>query len=225
MRLAVVAATGGIGRHVLDQALAAGHRVTALVRTPRNVHRDVPSLALDLTHDAVASDVLMALAETDAVISCLGPRHCDESGIVAPGTRVLAEAMRTTGSHRLVVVTGAGVSIVPTPSIPQPPRREPGAGWWNQYVATTLAVALLGEHFVDVAHAEHELRLAGDQGLSWTALRAPFLTDGPLTERYRTTIGHSVPRGVRLSRADTAHALLEAVEDPRTFRTAVAAAY
>ncbi|MGO8887986.1 MAG: NAD(P)H-binding protein [Streptosporangiaceae bacterium] len=34
MKLAIIAATGGIGRQVLDQALAAGHDVTAIVRNP-----------------------------------------------------------------------------------------------------------------------------------------------------------------------------------------------
>ena len=34
MKLTVVAATGGIGEQVLEQALAAGHEVTAVVRNP-----------------------------------------------------------------------------------------------------------------------------------------------------------------------------------------------
>jgi hypothetical protein len=34
MKLTIFAATGGIGRHVLDQAHAAGHDITAVVRDP-----------------------------------------------------------------------------------------------------------------------------------------------------------------------------------------------
>ncbi|MFE9426833.1 NAD(P)-dependent oxidoreductase [Kitasatospora sp. NPDC006697] len=34
MKLTILAASGGIGRHLLDQALAAGHEVTAVVRQP-----------------------------------------------------------------------------------------------------------------------------------------------------------------------------------------------
>ncbi|MBO0893843.1 MAG: NAD(P)H-binding protein, partial [Acidimicrobiales bacterium] len=34
MRLTIFAATGGIGRQLLDQASAAGHQVTAVVRNP-----------------------------------------------------------------------------------------------------------------------------------------------------------------------------------------------
>ncbi|MYV67428.1 NAD(P)H-binding protein, partial [Streptomyces sp. SID2131] len=34
MRLTVFGATGGVGREVVRQALAAGHEVTAVVRNP-----------------------------------------------------------------------------------------------------------------------------------------------------------------------------------------------
>jgi len=36
MKLTIFAATGGIGRHILEQAVAAGRDVTAVVRTPKN---------------------------------------------------------------------------------------------------------------------------------------------------------------------------------------------
>ena len=37
MKLTVIAATGGIGREVLQQALAAGHDVTAVARHPERL--------------------------------------------------------------------------------------------------------------------------------------------------------------------------------------------
>jgi NAD(P)-dependent dehydrogenase (short-subunit alcohol dehydrogenase family) len=37
MKLTIFAATGGIGRQLLEQALAAGHDVTAVVRNPKNL--------------------------------------------------------------------------------------------------------------------------------------------------------------------------------------------
>ena len=49
MKLTIVAATGGIGRHLLDQALDGGHVVTAVVRNPSKLHRHVESAAVDLT--------------------------------------------------------------------------------------------------------------------------------------------------------------------------------
>ena len=220
MKLAIVAATGGVGRHLVDQALEAGHSVTALVRNPAKLHVQVPATAVDLaTPDTTA--LREALVGQDAVLSCLGPRGTGEYGIVEPGTRALARAMHEAGCRRIVAVSGSGVSTVPTPSRPNPPRREPGAGLWNRYIATPLGRRVLGAHFVDVAMMEHVLRTSG---LDWTAVRPPYLSDGPMTGRYRTAVGHSVPGGVRLSRADTAHLMLRVLDNPAMIGQAVGAA-
>lgn len=39
MKLTIVAATGGVGRQALEQAEAAGHEVTAVVRNPAKLTR------------------------------------------------------------------------------------------------------------------------------------------------------------------------------------------
>jgi putative NADH-flavin reductase len=220
MKLAIVAATGGVGRHLVDQAQAAGHTVTALVRNPANLHVSVPAVAVDLAAPDAAV-LREALVGQDAVLSCLGPRGTGEYGIVEPGTRAITEAMHDAGCRRIVAVSGLGVSTVPTPSRPDPPRREPGAGLWNQYVATPLGRRVLGAHFVDVAMMEHVLRTSG---LDWTAIRPPYLSDGPATGRYRIAMGHGVPWGVRLSRADAAHLMLRVLDDPAMVGQAVGAA-
>jgi hypothetical protein len=77
-----------------------------------------------------------AVNGVDAVLSGLGSRNRSEVGIVSQGTRAIVDAMRSTGGGRLVVVSGAGVSTVPTPNHPNAPRREPGSGFLNRYVNT-----------------------------------------------------------------------------------------
>ena len=39
MKLAIIAATGGVGQQLLRQALGAGHDVTAVVRNPAKLRR------------------------------------------------------------------------------------------------------------------------------------------------------------------------------------------
>src|SRR5258708_27812658 len=76
MRLTVFAATGGIGRHLVDQAVAAGHDVTAVARSPRNLPADgrFRVVAADLANPDPA--VLASAVEgADAVLSALGPRN------------------------------------------------------------------------------------------------------------------------------------------------------
>jgi nucleoside-diphosphate-sugar epimerase len=49
MKLTIIAATGGIGRELLQQAVAAGHDVTAVVRNPAKLSRPVRAITTDLT--------------------------------------------------------------------------------------------------------------------------------------------------------------------------------
>ncbi|SDU84802.1 NAD(P)-dependent oxidoreductase [Jiangella alkaliphila] len=61
MKLTVVAATGGVGRHVLEQAVDAGHDVTAIVRNPAGLTRPVRTEVADLAApDAAALESAVA---------------------------------------------------------------------------------------------------------------------------------------------------------------------
>jgi putative NADH-flavin reductase len=53
VKLALFGATGGVGRPVLSQAIAAGHTVTAVVRNPSKLSANVEVVRQDLA----ASDV------------------------------------------------------------------------------------------------------------------------------------------------------------------------
>lgn len=199
MRLAIFAATGGVGRHLVDQALEAGHEVRAVVRRPQALHRELPVVTVDLS-DPDPEMLVRAISGVDVVCSCLGPRGRSEIGVLSPGTRVIIDAMNKAGAQRIVAVSGASVSTVPRPGRPNPPGREPG----------------------DVAMMEDALR---SSDLDWTAVRAPLLTKGPLPGNYRMAEGHKVPRGFRLSRADTAHFMLSTLDNPNTVKRALAVAY
>ena len=48
MKLTIFAATGGIGRQALEQAVAAGHDVTAVVRNPQKLSPGVRAVRADL---------------------------------------------------------------------------------------------------------------------------------------------------------------------------------
>ena len=73
MRLTIVAATGGIGRELLRQAIAAGHDVTAVVRDPSKITAPVRVVRADLAHADPAA-LADAVKGADAVLSGLGAR-------------------------------------------------------------------------------------------------------------------------------------------------------
>src|SRR4051812_18786228 len=73
MNLTVFGATGGIGRHVVSQALDAGHHVTAYARNPAKLNLTHPNLTVIAGELSDRAAVGRAVAGADAVISALGP--------------------------------------------------------------------------------------------------------------------------------------------------------
>src|SRR5258707_13876569 len=93
MKLTIIAATGGVGRQLLEQAVAAGHDVTAVVRNPAKLTRPVRVVTADLAAAEPAA-LEPAIAGADARLSGLGPHSNADAGIAAPGTRTITAAMR-----------------------------------------------------------------------------------------------------------------------------------
>lgn len=204
MKLTIFAATGGIGRQVVEQALAAGHDVTAVVRNPGKMTADVRTVTADLAAPD-QSALESAVGGADAVISGLGPRRLSEAGITAPGTRAIVSAMKARGVRRLVVVSAAPVGTVPSPGRPNTPRHDPGDGFFMRHLLGPAIKFALRRHYADLAVMEDVLR---ESDLDWTVVRPPRLTNGPRTGRYRTAIGRNLRRGARVSRADVADLML-----------------
>ncbi|MEK3835599.1 NAD(P)H-binding protein [Paenibacillus sp. FSL M7-0896] len=134
MKLAIIGATGGTGRKVMELALAAGHEVIAVVRRPEALS---PAAGLTIRQGDVfdRSSMILALAGSEAVISCIGPPSnfspdaAGKKGLVnlkagknvmaanfSPGT-VMSEgipnilaACRHHGVQRLVMQSGINLS-------------------------------------------------------------------------------------------------------------------
>ncbi|MFB6894963.1 NAD(P)-dependent oxidoreductase [Streptomyces hydrogenans] len=212
MKLTVFGATGGIGQEIVRQALGAGHEVTAVVRDPARFAVTGERLEVHRADLGDAGALRPAVAGRDAVLSGLGARSRADAatGIAARLTRPVLTAMDAEGVRRLVVVSAAPVG--PTPE---------GEGLLDKAV---LAVVnnVLKDVYADLRVMESELAASATD---WTSVRPPKLTDRPLTGRYRTVVGGTPPRGRTLARADVAHAMLAALDDPSTVRQGVGVAY
>lgn len=206
MHITVFGATGGTGSQVVSQALAAGHEVTAIVRDPGRLTTRHERL------DVQTGDVLEAitLADTDAVISALGPRSKAETaaGVLENGVRTIVTAMQAAQVRRLLVVSVAPLAP-PDPHDTLPYR----------LLMKPMISRLLADSYADTARMEEVVR---GSGLEWTIVRPPRLTNKPRTGKYRTAIDRTVRRGYTIGRADLADLLLRSVEVPATVKTAVA---
>ena len=154
--------------------------ITAVVRNPAKLPAQVDVVRQDLANpnNEVLAD---ALCDADAVVSAVGPNVPAQAGIVARATAAITQAMAGGGVRRLVVISAAPVGVVPSAHRPHPPRYDPGDDLLMRYLLSPLIRLLFGRHYIDLAAMEDLLR---NGGLDWTAIRPPWLTNGPLSETY-----------------------------------------
>jgi putative NADH-flavin reductase len=188
MKLAIFGASGATGRHLVQQALDAGHSITALLR-------DADSLPLDhvrlsrvvgaLDHMSTVESVVQG---ADAVISVLGARKGGAPTICSDGMRSILPAMQSAGVRRLVALSAYGASETHDASL------------FIRFVR-----AVISEKMRDKDRMEDLVRASATD---WTLVRPPALTNGTATGDYRS--GSALRPGMmgRLSRADLADFML-----------------
>lgn len=191
MHLALFGGTGRTGRPLLDAALAAGHTVTALARSPSALP---PHARLTVVEGSVTDPdaVARTVAGTDAVASTLGPSKTSPPDVMTQAAHHIVAAMQGAGVRRIVSVLGAGVAD----------PRDPG-GLGPAFMRGVMA--LVARRILDDARGHADVLRAS--GLDWTIVRPPRLTTKPATGRYATGYvamgpGHEIPR------ADLAHFML-----------------
>ncbi|MER3390701.1 MAG: NAD(P)H-binding protein [Microcella sp.] len=196
--IALFGGTGKTGRHVLAQALDAGHTVRALARRPES---------LELTHDrltVIAGDVRDAAAVrqtvtgADAVISVFGQVKGSPPTLQTEGTQVIVDAMADEGIGRIISLSGGGLRAVEHDQ-PRLPDRI------IRFLLQRLSPQVLSD-------AESHLAVLRASHLDWTVARGPRLTDAPATGSYRVGwVG--VNASTQIARADLASFILTQLDD------------
>ena len=69
--------------------------------------------------------------------------------------------MQAPDIQRLVVISAAPVSTVPSPSRPKPPRHDPGDGFFMRHLVAPLLKATLRERYADLNLMEDVVRESG----------------------------------------------------------------
>ncbi|MFJ9907635.1 NAD(P)-dependent oxidoreductase [Streptomyces sp. NPDC101152] len=210
MNLTVFGATGGIGQEVVRQALAAGHRVTAVVRDPARFEVTGTGLEVFRADLTAPEAVRPAVAGRDAVLSGLGARSRKDAGVATRLTRTVLRAMEAEGVRRVLVVSAAPVGP------------EPEDDGLLDRGMRGIVSSLLKDIYADLREMEDELARSGTD---WTSVRPPRLQNKPLTGSYRVVVGGFPRRGRFIARADVAHAMLGMIDDPGTAKEGVGVAY
>lgn len=106
----LIGASGFVGTAILNELLARGHRVTAVVRNPGKIGIKSPSLTVVQADVTDTSALVAACKGRDAVISAYNPGWANPN-IYEETLRnypLILEAVRQSGVRRLLCVGGAG---------------------------------------------------------------------------------------------------------------------
>ncbi|WP_313145564.1 NAD(P)H-binding protein [Stenotrophomonas sp.] len=125
MKIALVGATGNIGRQIARHALANGHQVTAVVRGEKDLPAELAGAQLAIAALDDTDALAAVIAGHDVLASAYGPRPGDDIAQIATVAEQLVAAARQANVPRVVVVGGAGsleiapgVQLVDTPDFP-----------------------------------------------------------------------------------------------------------
>jgi putative NADH-flavin reductase len=200
MQLTIFGASGATGTCLVNEALAAGHEVTAVVRDPARMRVPAGERLRVITADVLdPGSIAPAVTGADAVITAIGPPGTAASTLRRDSTRSIIEAMRKAGSGRLLVVSGSIVG-------------NEGESFYLRYLLKPVARRTFLRHvYADFLATENEVH---DSGLDWTIFRPPSLTDKPARGTYRTAAERSLPHCFTVTRADLAVCMIRALDDP-----------
>ncbi|MFJ7961287.1 NAD(P)-dependent oxidoreductase [Streptomyces sp. NPDC096319] len=208
--IVVFGAGGRVGRAAVAEAVARGHRVTAVVRDPA-AYRDLEGAGVTLVRgDATDAASVGALAAGhDAAVNAAVRLDVPSVDFFTAAAKAMVAGLTEAGVGRLLTLgiattleTAPGVRIMDAPDFPEQYRT-----------------------FSQGHVAEFELLTAeAGPGLDWLMV-VPGLDLNAEAERtggYRTAVGRVIEGPGRISHADLALALLDEIDHPRHSRVQLA---
>lgn len=227
LRVAVVGATGGVGKHVVGKALDLGLEVVAIARSVDRIsplsHPSLTKRAFDFSDCEGGTEELAGFLEGAAlVISCVGnrrsvspPNGAENHLIIAKATKSLMMAMERARAPRLAIISSLGVGD----SWMQLLR----LGWVGVYFSAKFATAMREDR--DDLECAETLALGGPSGLlggglpherpegvSVVVCRPAGLSNAPGDGKYQVALADGIV-GPSISREDVASFLLTLTTD------------
>ena len=206
MKLLIIGGTGKTGQNLIEQGLAQGHKITAIVRNPKKLKFKHPNFHATKGDVLIQESIESSFKGQDAVLSALGhKRFFIKTTILSRGTENIINAMITNNVKRFVCITSLGINDS---------RFKLGL----YYTLFTIPV-ILYFYFLDKTKQE---KLIMASGLDWTIVRPGQLTNGKKrsTCKHGLNVGHYILTKM-ISRASVAHFMLEQLKTNEYSRKAV----
>lgn len=204
MKLAMFGATGRVGGEILKRALADGHQVTALQRSPKLDQH--PNLSTVFGNVRNAKDVERCIAGADAVISALGT---DKTTTLTDAMPFIIESMELGGIKRIVTIGTAGILNS---------RLEEGKLRYQGGDSNRKLTFAAEQH-------DKVFRMLQESDLDWTIVCPTYLPDGEAKGGYRTEKDYLPEGGKAISVGDTAEFAYRQLVDTENIGSRVGLAY
>jgi uncharacterized protein YbjT (DUF2867 family) len=202
VKVTVFGAGGATGRLIVDEAVAAGHEVTAFVRTPGKLALTAPNLTI-VQGDATDPDAVeAATADAEAVISAVGGPGLGPSTQITDCVRTIVSAI----DGRTPAVRFLSISTV-------------GAGDSGQLLPLAAKPIQVLLHYPIKDHSGAEAAVMASD-LRWTIARCTGLSDRPPRGHVHASLDEV--KGTQLPRADVASWIVSQLGSDEYLREAVA---
>jgi putative NADH-flavin reductase len=201
MKIAIIGASQGIGLKLLELAISNDHEVTAMLRNPSKLtinHSKLEIIKGDiLDHNSLKK----VIAGKDAICVSIGiPPSIKPVFVFSEGIKNVIDAMIPELKQKLIVITGIGAG-----------ESKGHGGFLYDRLFQPL---LLKEIYKDKDRSESIIM---SSNTNWQIVRPGFLTNGPLTEKYRVIDYLNGVVAGKISRIDVAHYILNEINTPTHF--------
>jgi putative NADH-flavin reductase len=204
MKIVIFGASGLTGHQLLEQGLRQGFEITAFVRDPSKLrikHKNLNYVVGDVGNK---DQVMDAVKGQDAALSALGASTpLKRNFILIEGIRNIVSSMEQQNVKRFVYESFLGVR-----------ENRAELGFFVNNIVSVFLKNVIADH-------EEKERIIRNSALDWTIVRAPKLTNGPYTGKYR--IGEHIVSSsliLKVSRADVADLMLRLVRSGEYVRQA-----
>jgi len=202
MKIVVFGGSSGTGLHLVEQALAEGHEVTAFANIPSAVAIQNPRFHFIHGNVFDLTDVEAAISGQDAVLCTLGVRPGSTTPVCSKGTENIIAAMKKLGVKRFICQSGFMVAAL------DGEKRE--VSWvypvilpFFPKVKTMFADKILQEQAIE------------QSDLDWVIVRPARLTDTARTGHYEVGVPLSMGLNAKIARADVADFMLKQVSNDK----------
>ena len=208
MNIAIFGASGATGRLLTEKCLAAGHSVSALIRTPANFpYADkVRVVQGDISSPTAIAETLVG---ADAVFSALGARGLGEDHTLEFGIPRIVQAMIDAHVVRIIVLGSAGALDT---AMDKQFR-------WQKWIVENLVYKTLLKW--PVIAQRYQYAALANSPLDWTMPMPPMLTNFKGRGKVRVDPDALPPFAAMISREDVADFMFAQVTSNQWSRKAV----